>query len=281
MSKNNWTAEKLFQRLLTNKSEKAYWENIVLLRKRPTSAVFEKCLELTKSDILKERAAGINVLAQLGTSPRPFYRQSIRLFFELLETEKEPDILGTILSSIAHNKNDLSKTQIDKLCTFADSDDDVIKDGLVFALLALDNTNAINVLIQLSSDKSSHIRNWATFGLGDMIERNTEKIRTALWNRTKDRHEETRFEAILGLAIRKDERVKDLITRELEKDNVGGNLLFKAIIAFDDQTFLPILKTLFENNKNDTSINANWLKELEHCINELKTDTRLPKRIKK
>jgi hypothetical protein len=269
MSKNNWTDEQLFQRLLTNKSEKAYWENISLLRKRPTPAVFEKCLELTKSDILKEKMAGINVLAQLGIPPQPFYKPSITLFFELLETEKESDILGAILSSIAHNNHDLSKTQIDKLCIFADSDDDLMKNGLVFALLALDNTNAINVLIELSSDKSSHIRNWATFGLGDMIERNTKKIRTALWNRTKDRHEETRFEAILGLAIRKDERVKDLIKRELQKDNACGSLLFKAIIAFDDQTFLPILKTLFENNKNDTTINTDWLKELENCMNEL------------
>ena len=61
MSKKNWTTEKLFTRLLNNKSKKSYWEYISILRSRPDKDVFFKCVELTTSDIPKNRIIGIDI----------------------------------------------------------------------------------------------------------------------------------------------------------------------------------------------------------------------------
>src|SRR5262249_16743405 len=46
------------------------------------------------------------------------------------------------------------------------------------------------------------VRDWATFGLGQLIERDTPKLRAALLVRLEDPDEKTRIEAVRGLARR-------------------------------------------------------------------------------
>lgn len=75
MSRKEWTDDKLFFRLLNNKSDKTYWDNISELRSRPNNSVFEKCQDLVNSDNPKKRMIGVDILAQLGISPRPFTRR--------------------------------------------------------------------------------------------------------------------------------------------------------------------------------------------------------------
>ena len=114
----------------------------------------------------------------------------------------------------------------------------------------------------------SHIRNWATFGLGTQIERNNKNIRETLWNRVNDKHQETKLEAIVGLAKRKDNRVNEIIKREII-DGEYGTLLFEAILEIKDKEFLPLLKQNLKNIKDDKNINPEWEKDLKNCINEL------------
>ena len=119
MNKKEWTTEKLFARLLNNKSRKSYWEYISILRSRPYNDVFRQCVELTTSDIPKNRIIGIDILAQLGVPPRPFYNETIDRYFNLLESEKEPTVIGSILFGIGHNNENLNKVQIKKLCSLS------------------------------------------------------------------------------------------------------------------------------------------------------------------
>ena len=100
----------------------------------------------------------------------------------------------------------------------------MVKEGLVSALWFTDNLQAINVLIKFTEDRLSHIRDWATFYIGQG-ERNNKQIRNALWNRINDKHQETKFEAIVGLAKRKDTRVIEIIKRELLDGEFGTLLL--------------------------------------------------------
>lgn len=268
MSRINWTDEKLFSRLLNNKSDRTYWESINVLRKRPTKEIFEKCIELTKSRSPKQREIGIDILAQLGHPPRPFYKESNNLFFELIESEKEPKVIMSILFAIGHNQEKLTKIQIDKLCEFKNTENSLIKEGLVSALNGIDKSKAIETLIYLSNDKLNYIRNWATFGIGTQIDRNNKKITEALWNRINDKHQETKLEAIVGLAKRKDIRVKEIAQRELLAGEYG-TLLFEAILEVGDTDFFKIMKEHYKTESKNENINPEWLKDLQNCITEL------------
>ena len=268
MSRENWTVDKLLSRLINNKSDKSRWDNIAILRKRPSDELFNTCSDFTKSDEPKIRIIGINILAQLGLSQRPYLKQTLELFFDLLNSENHPEVLMSLLYAIGHNNTKLSADQIDKICSFASNDHRLVREGLVSALLGIDNLKAIETLIKLSSDKLSHIRNWATFGLGSQIERNNKNIREALWKRVNDKHEVTKLEAIVGLAKRKDDRVKEIIRDELISGEYS-TLLFEAIIETQEKEFIPLLKQNLSALKGDKTNNPEWEKELKSCIQEM------------
>jgi len=216
----------------------------------------------------KKKEIGIDVLAQLGATPRPFYKQSTKLYFELLPTLKNPRVLYSLLYAVVHNNEKLNSIQIAAISLFKNHTDTHIRQVVVASLLGVDNMAAINILIELSTDKVISIRNWATFGIGSQIKRKTGSITAALWNRTNEKHQETRFEAIVGLAARKDIRTKDLIKRELSTGEFG-TLLFGAIEELGDLEFLPVLKKLYKKSNVDESIGEQWLKALKNCIDEL------------
>lgn len=268
MSRINWTDDKLLSRLINNKTDKSRWDNISVLRKRPSQELLAKCIELTKSNNPKSSKIGIDILAQLGLPPRPFLKETLKIYFELLEVETDPEVLKSLLYSIGHNNDELDEEQIEKICSFIQNENSLIKEGLVSALLGIDNITAIETLVKLSTDKLSHIRNWATFGLGTQIERNNKYIREALWERVNDKHQETKLEAFVGLAKRKDKRVNEIIRREITGGKYG-TLLFEAIIETQEKEFLPLLKKNLTTINGDKTINPEWEKDLKNCIDEL------------
>ena len=270
MSRKNWTDEKLFFRLVNNKSDKTYWDNIRELRSRANANNFNACVKLIKSSKPKERIIGIDIIAQLGLTPRPFFKESRKLFFDILKNEKDPKALLSVLYAIGHNNEKLKSDEIALLVSFKDNADEGVREGLVSALLSVDNKLTIDTLIHLTTDKVSHIRDWATFGIGTQIERDNKFIRQALWSRVDDKHQDTKLEAIVGLAKRKDLRIKEIIKRELLNGEYG-TLLFEAIEELNDKDILPLLIVNLQKAKKNKGISSDWIKDLKACINKLES----------
>lgn len=270
MSRKKWTDERLFFRLINNKSDKTYWDNIRELRSRANSNIFDACVKLIKSSRPKERIIGIDILAQLGLTPRPFFKESRKLFFDILKKENDTKALLSVLYAIGHNNEKLKANEIALLVSFKDNADEGVREGLVSALLSVDNKLAIEALIHLTNDKVSHIRNWATFGIGTQIERDNKSIREALWSRVDDNNQDTKLEAIVGLAKRKDLRIKEIIKRELLNGEYG-TLLFEAIEELKDKDFLPLLKSNLQKARKNKRILSDWVKDLKACINKLES----------
>jgi hypothetical protein len=268
MSRKKWTDDKLFFRLLNNKSDKTYWDNIRELRTRANANIFNTCISLTKSSETKDRIIGIDILAQLGSAPRPFYKEANKIFFEVLKKEKDPKALLSVLYAIGHNNGKLKPEEIKTLVLLKDNPDEGVREGLVSALLTVDNKMAIDTLIHLTTDKISHIRDWATLGIGTQIERDNKFIREALWLRVDDKNQDTKLEAIVGLAKRKDKRIKEIIKQELLNGEYG-TLLFEAIEELNDKDFLSLLKGNLKIAKKDKGINPDWIKDLKDCIHKL------------
>lgn len=268
MGRKNWTSEKIFDRLVNNKSQKTYWNNISELRKRANEDVYDQAFKLTKSESDKKKIIGIDVLAQLGFDPRIRQQKTINLFFDLLENEQSDDVLFALFFGISHNNENLTKKQVSKLVEFKDSKNTDVRYSLVSALSGIANPKAIETLIELSEDKFSSIRNWATFGIGTLSEENNDRIINALWKRTKDKHQETKLEAIVGLAHRKEVAVKEQIISEL-KNGKYTTLLFDAITELNDKELIPYLESELNSAKKDSKTNKQWLAELNECLNKI------------
>ncbi len=113
----------------------------------------------------------------------------------------------------------------------------------------------------MTADADADVRNWATFGLGSLSEANTKEIRAALWARVDDPHDETRGEALLGLARRKVQEVVPYLVRDLERDNLDLISPLRpapeATDVFPQPEFLaPLLQTLDATGDNNYRITA-------------------------
>ncbi len=273
MSKENWSDEKLIEKALNYKTNNYYtnkyrWENVHILRRRPSNKLFLICKALTESENSEKRILGINILAQMGLTKRPYLNETLEIYFNLLDIEKDSYVLMSLLYGIGHNNNELNKTQIEKLCSFSKTTDDLINEGLLHAVGFIKNSKAIDILINFTEHKYSYMRDWATFYLGQS-DSNSKKIKEALWKRINDKDENTKFEAIFGLAKRKDERIVEIIIKELKKRDFQ-NLLFDAILEFKKEKFLPLLQEIYESVKNNPKIDMIWFNDLTDCIDKLR-----------
>ena len=101
-------------------------------------------------------------------------------------------------------------------------------------MLTQEDPTAIATLIELSSDRDEDVRNWATCGLGSMIETDTKEIRSALWRRLREEKKDTDpsydafSEAMVGLARRKDLTIVDILLEELTSERVDTLILDAA-----------------------------------------------------
>ncbi|MFD1604030.1 hypothetical protein ACFSJW_09015 [Flavobacterium artemisiae] len=254
----NYSNEKIFTRLLGNKSNANYWNYVSELRKRKSKDIFEKSILLMESKIAKERIIGIDVLAQFGY-PRLHKKIILKKFFHLLKNETDKNAISSLFYGIGHNNEDLTIKQIDLICSFKKNKNSKIRSSLAFALLTKEEPNAIDTLIELSKDQDYEIRDWATFGLGTQIETDNEDIRNALWKRINDKYETPRFEAIFGLAKRKDKRIKEILVTELENIDEFGSLILEAIEEFNDKEFISLIEKQIEKNKKLKKVEESWL----------------------
>lgn len=251
MSMLNLNIEQLILKLQTIKSEKSYWEYIREIRQRPHLEVFKISTELITSNIENSKIIGIDILAQLGKEPRPLLKETLEIYLNLLKSETAEKTLFSILTAIGHNNKKLTNEELKLICNFKNNKSKMVREGLIFAILNINKELAINTLIELSNDKFSNIRNWATFGIGTQISKSNKNIINALWKRTSDKHLTTRHEALLGLAKRKDTRIKEKLKKELLKMDNYGTLILEAIEELNDLEFVELLnKKILENSDN-------------------------------
>nr|WP_315239513.1 hypothetical protein [uncultured Flavobacterium sp.] len=258
MSLIHYSNEKIFDRLLSNKSNKNYWKYISELRKRKSKDIFKKSIILINSEIAKERIIGIDILAQFGY-PRLHKKIILKKFFSLLKTETDKYAISSLFYGIGHNNDNLTNKEIDLISSFKKHKSSRVRYSLAFALLTKEESKAIETLIELSKDRDSEIRDWATFGIGTQIETDNQIIREALWKRINDKDENTKYEAIIGLAKRKDKKIKEVLKNELLKIDEFGSLILEAIEELNDKEFITLIEEQIKRNKVTKNLNEEWL----------------------
>ncbi len=241
------TAELFHTALLSPEDDDNYrkerWNFISLLQRRGNREVFDKSLILTKSLIPEERSLGIAILGQLGSPERIFQDECVKILIELLECEFDPLILRDICIALGHQQDPRAIEPLLKFCLHPDWE---VRYGVVSGLSNHANEWAISGLITLSADVYPHIRDWATFGLGTLLDIDTPAIREALYQRfiTEDSEDgetaEIYGEALTGLAKRQDDRILPRLIQELMSDNVSV-LAIEAAENMADERLYPAL----------------------------------------
>ncbi len=237
----------LIRLALNQDDEHAAWEPVVVLHCRGTPEVLAEAEHLCFSSVCKERVLGANILGQLGVPDRAFPEECFRVLAERSGVERDANVLEAIGVAFGHLDD---KRAIPLLVPLSKHQDKDVRFGVVQGLLRHPDTTAIVTLIELTKDEDEEVRNWATFGLGHAVNTDTTEIRAALLERVTDSHDETRGEALVGLARRKDPRVLEPIILELDSEHVGL-LVLEAAEALGDPRLFPALLRLEHDWQGD------------------------------
>jgi HEAT repeat protein len=232
--------DELVSTALSESDDDIAWDAVCALHFRGTEGVLARAETLCRSDSVRERRLGADILGQLGIPDRTFPKQCLSILLRMLSDEMDADVLQAILVALGHLKE---SDAIEPASRYRRHPDPGVRHGVVLALTGYDDPRAVNWLIELSCDEDTHVRDWATFAVAQMIDLDTPAIREALAARLEDADYDTRCEAIVGLAKRGDRRVIPVISEELASNRVGS-LVVEAAAMIPDPQFHPRLIAL-------------------------------------
>lgn len=168
------------------------------------------------------RLVGVGLLREIchaATDPVPVALAAVA---GLLKGESHLLVLEAAASALGVFR---SPEGIDALIRLAHHASEDVRFEVAVALPACcgedDDARVSATLIRLSTDPDDDVRDYATFGLGTLLEVDTPEVREALADRLTDPHPDTRAEAIVGLALRKDPRAIGAVKAELAAGSVG------------------------------------------------------------
>ena len=196
----------------------ARWDDIGALQDRGGSEVFAVAADLISSGDGRERSLGVDILAQGRIAEKPMRDLAIPLLLDLAARERNPIVIASLCHAFGHLHDPAT---IDAVRVWATHPHENVRFGVVHGLSCYEDDRAIETLIHLSSDDDSDVRDWATFGLGTQIATDTPAIQDALRARLDDPDDDTRLEALAGLAQRRDPGVIEALQVLLADTDVG------------------------------------------------------------
>jgi hypothetical protein len=184
-----------------------------LVKRDPAAAlgVGESLMPSAEADRLEMAIRLVGVAAELD---RPTLRdRALPMLRRVLIENAESGPLSWAIIELGHLADDDSH---DAILAHVRHPESEVRHAVAFALTSCGlNDSSLVALCDLSRDEDKDVRDWATFGLGELTDADGPSIRDALLANVEDADYETRVEAIIGLARRQDERVRPHLVREL------------------------------------------------------------------
>lgn len=203
--------------LVGEPDDESAWDAVQALRTMATREVFERAQAWCQSAEWQKRQRGADIIAQFGVTMEtrhPYPVESYQTIYALVQNEQNDFALAAGIFALGHLDNPDAVSLIARHSTH---DDPEVRYAVAFALGSLvENPESIKYLLQLTKDADEDVRDWATFGIGDMRDDDTPEIREALFERLFDDFPKAKLEAIIGLAKRRDMRVLPHIFEALE-----------------------------------------------------------------
>ncbi len=251
------------------------WYSIGRLHRIANREVLDAALAHCGDPDPLKRRIGAAVLAQLGHSHPGFepifVEERVNGLLMLLDAEQkgagDTGVLGAVCTAFGHLHEARAVPVLLDLKSHPHED---VRHSVAFGLSSYDVPEAINGLIALSADPIEHVRDWATFGLGQLITSDTPAIRSALRARLDDPYLDARNEAIEGLATRRDPLVAPVLIRELVSGNVSLGLL-DAAAALATPDLCDALRAaadhglVWQDADRTIDVTAHWAAAMRAC----------------
>ena len=237
------SVDELVNAALGDLDEDKAWEAVAALHFRGTAEVLQRARTLCESDCCQEQRLGADILGQLGVPNRSFPAECTSILIRMLDNERDADVLQAIFVAFWHLDDDPRVYRF--AAAYAEHHDPDVRHAVVLALTGYEDPIAVNCLIRLMTDSDSDVRDWATFGIGTQLNLDTPEIRAALLARLDDADDDTRGEAMIGMARRKDQRVISAIERDLATSATEKAIDAAALLG--SPSLLPSLLALRES----------------------------------
>jgi hypothetical protein len=215
----------------------AIWDPIYRLRHLGTRSVLDRALDWCQDSDRYRRAVGALILAQLGEDGRGYPDESVAMIRSMIASERDQEVITSLISAV-HFRG--MADVLPWLLSLAGHPFEDVRWHLAWALPIDDggggavDRETIETLIRLAGDPEPRVRDWATFSLG-MTEADSAEIRQALLDRLADSDFDTRGEAAVGLAKRKEPRAVRGLADCLMSDRVGELYVEAAELYADPQ----------------------------------------------
>jgi HEAT repeat protein len=193
----------------------AYWQCVNDIQEIGGRDAFNLASAILRSRDWRRRRLGADVLGELGYQeyPPPFRRQSAPLLLAAVSLERNPEVVASLITALGRL---YIRSAIPKLFGLAQHKSPAVRRALAAELPwctwdsgeERPDRRVTKILIDLTRDPVAEVRGWACFSLAGSAADSSE-IRAALWDRIRDRHYDTRIDALRGLAIRRDRRVHE------------------------------------------------------------------------
>jgi HEAT repeat protein len=198
--------------------------------------------QLLSSDDPAARATGCDLLGLASERHESVQESVARAVLSIADTQTDPDTQWSIARALGCTRD---RTAVPKLVELAEHVDGDVRFQAALALPSvwagdLDGA-AVPTMIRLTEDPDAEIRNWATFGLGFLMDVDTPAVRAALWARCGDDNPEARAEGIRGLARRHDRRAVPLLAELLDDEDGAHVHTFHAAEILGAPELLPHL----------------------------------------
>jgi len=229
------------------------WNPLSILHWRATPETLAAAQKLCKSTNPEERELGVDILGQLGVPIRLYPEECFTTLIDLWQNDADPNVLSAVGIALGHLHD---ARAIPHLIQKKDHGWSEVRYGVVYGLAGYEDESAVATMIELMDDADSvQVRNWATFALASLIEADSPTIRDALYNRLTDPHFVIRGEALVGLAVRQDDRIVDALIDEMtfvHDDGFDTGLVLEAVEEVMHPALLPYLEDVRDDwDEND------------------------------
>jgi HEAT repeat protein len=272
-------SELIARALAVDDDDNEYWQIVRLLRARGDQHTFEAAADLTRTGTPRERRLGVDIIAEFTPTAgsRPFLEQALPILLERSRIEHDHETLASVISALGRQHDPSALRGV--LAHVAHASSHVrLYVAMTLPALAHDPMNPppdiLSGLQTLMVDQDAGVRDWATFGLGQMLDADLPEIRQALLERTHDSDDVTAGEALRGLAGRGDRRITPALRDRLLSlarpgaDAQAVDLCAEAAALLGDQELLPALTHLDTYRRRTGAVSLGWL---ESAIEQIAT----------